>query len=159
MIDSKKLASSLLAAAGVSADKRANAFTSPEDQPVNNVKLQEIVGDPDTYPLSWSNQNTPATGNTPTANPLSPVQGDEAFFAGLFDGARFQANDGSWWDIESYDFEGQVTIRNVWYPRTEAVVSVQDVRRSIHSWIEPFLQRVPPLPIGVDYGAIEVKQV
>jgi hypothetical protein len=159
MVDFKKLARSLVAAAGVSADKRANAFTSQEDQPVDNVKLQEIVGDPDTFPLSWSAQFTPSAGSVQMANPLSPVGGDEAFLSGLFDGARMQAMDGSWWDIESYDFEGSVTIRNVWYPRISAVVSIQNLRASIHSWIEPFLQRVPPLPVGANYGVLDTHEV
>lgn len=159
MLDAKTLSISLTSFVGIGESKQANAFTKVDDIPVDNAKLQEIIGDPDTYPISWSTQFKPADGTTLQANPLSPLQGDEVFFSGLFDGARFQANDGSWWDVENYDWEGAVTIRNVWYPRIEAVVSIQDVRRSIHSWIEPFLQRVPPMPAGVDYGVVETRQV
>lgn len=156
-MDSKTLSNSLASFVGIAEPKKANAFTQVTEAPVDNIKLQKIVGDPDTHRLSWSAQFKPSTGGTIQPNPLSPLEGDEIFFSGLFDGARFQAHDGSWWDVENYDFEGAVTIRNVWYPRIEAIVSIQDVRRSIHSWIEPFLQRVPPPPAGVDYGVVETR--
>lgn len=159
MFDPKTLARSLSITAGVAANKRANAFTRQDEQPVDNVKLQEIIGNPNTYPLSWMAQNHPASGDLSIANPLSPVGGDEAFFAGLLDGARMLANDGSWWDIEEYHGEGGIHIRNVWYPRIQSVVSIQELRRSIHSWIEPFLQRVPPMPVGADYGVLDTRSV
>jgi hypothetical protein len=157
MFESKALARSLTLAAGVAADKRANALNHQDDEPVDNVALQEIIGDPDTYPLSWSTQFRPSEG-VPSANPLAPGGGDEVFFSGLFDGARLQANDQSWWDVEEYNFEGAVTIRNVWYPRTIKVISIQELRACIHSWIEPFLQRVPPPPPGAEYGVLEVRE-
>lgn len=139
--------------------KEANAFTSLEEQPGINAKLQEIVGDPDTEPLSWSAQFKPSTGDTLQYDPNSPLEGDEIFFSGLFDGARFSDKNGDWWDILSYEFEGAVMIQKVWYPRIQGPVSVQAVRASIHSWIEPFLQRVPPPPAGVDYGVLETRVV
>lgn len=160
MVDTKTLANSLTAMVGLAEPRVASAFTSMEEHPVDNVDLQEIVGDPDTEPLSWNSQFKPSTGEQPSYNPDSPLQGDDVFWNGLFSGARFQAKDGTWWDIENYDFdEASVVIRNVWYPRVEAVVSVQDIRRSIHSWTEPILQRVPPPPPGIDYGVVQTRVV
>lgn len=159
MLDSKTLSNSLVAFVGIGEPKQASALTKLDEMPVDSAKLQEIIGDPDTQPISWSAQTKPSAGATLLPNPLSPVEGDEVFFSGLFDGARYQANDGSWWDIVNYDWEGAVTVQNVWYPRIQSVVSIQDVRRSIHSWIEPFLQRVPPLPAGVDYGVVETRVI
>ena len=159
-MNAQLLAATLADFAGISAtSKKANAFTMNVEVTSDNEALQSLVGDPDTHPLSWSSQHQPSTGVNQIPNPLSPLEGDQVFFSGLFDGARFQAHDGSWWNILSYDFEGGVTIENVWYPRQVAVVSIQDIRRSIHSWIEPFLQRVPPMPEGVDYGIVEVRDV
>jgi hypothetical protein len=139
--------------------KEANAFTSIEEQPLDSLKLQEIIGDPDTQPLSWNSQSKPSTGDTLVRDPNSPIEGDDIFFNGLFEGARFADKNGDWWDILSYDWEGAVTIQNVWRPRIVAVVSIQDIRRSIHSWTEPILQRVPPLAAGVDYGIVETREV
>ena len=153
MIDSVTLTKSLIA----SMEKKGNAFTMAE-QPTDNANLQAIIGDPNTFPLSWSAQFLPTDGLPLTANPLSPVEGDEIFFSGMFDGARMQAMDGSWWDIVEYNFEGSIKIQNVFYPRIIAVVSLQDIRRSIHSWIEPFLQRVPPAADGIDYGILRTKE-
>lgn len=158
MFDSKTLTRSLLGFVGVAEPKQANAFTTVDEVPVDNAKLQEIVGDPDTHRLSWSTQTKPSTGDTLQFNPNSPLQGDDVFFSGLFDGARFQDKDGEWWDVENYDWEGAITIRNVWRPRTEAIISIQVLRNCIHSWIEPFLQRVPPPPAGVDYGVVQTRE-
>ena len=158
MLDAQTLTQSLTAMVNIGESKKANAFTHAE-QPTDNANLQKIIGDPNTFPLSWQTQFKPANGDGLTLNPLSPLEGDEIFFSGMFDGARFQANDGSWWDIANYQFEGGITIINVWYPRIVAIVSLQDIRRSIHSWIEPFLQRVPPVADGVDYGVLRVKNV
>jgi len=36
-------------------------------------------------------------------------------------------------------------------------VSIGDIQRSIHQWIEPITQTVPPPPPGVDYSALPVK--
>lgn len=158
MLNAKTLANSLTATLGTKG-KKANAYTDPTDVPVASVDLQSIIGDPDTDPLSFSVQTHPSTGETLLNNPLSPVEGDEAFFSGLMDGSRFQANDGSWWDIVEYNWEGAVMIQDAWHPRTRVVVSIQDVRRAIHSWISPFQQRVPPPPPGVTYSVVETRQV
>jgi hypothetical protein len=158
MLDSKTLSKSLASFVGIR-DKQANAMTMLDELPVDSVNLQEIVGDPDTQPLSWSAQTHPSTGETLKKDPRSPLDGDSAFFSGLFDGSRFQDLRGEWWDIISYEFEGSVHIRNVFYPRIQAVVSIQDVRRSIHSWIQPFQQRILPLAEGVDYGVLDTRVV
>jgi hypothetical protein len=39
-------------------------------------------------------------------NPLSPLEGDEIFFAYMISGASFQARDGSQWDILGYPWQG-----------------------------------------------------
>lgn len=121
--------------------------------------LQRIVGDPDDQPLSAFSQFKPTPNGAQLPNPLSPIQGDDIFFSYLIAGARFQAHDGSWWEILNYDWVGQVEIENVWYPRIHAQVSVYDIRRSIHSWIEPVQILVPPPPAGVDYDAQPVRVV
>jgi hypothetical protein len=158
MLDSKTLSKALTGFIG-SESKTANAMTLMDEVPVESVNLQEIIGDPDTNPLSWSAQTTPSTGETLQNDPRSPLNGDEAFFSGLFDGARFCDRRGEWWDIISYEFEGGVHIRNALYSRIQAIVSIQDIRRSIHSWIQPFQQRVPPLAAGVDYGVLDTRVV
>jgi hypothetical protein len=160
MLKSSTLIKSLTAfvPVGESESKTANAFTNV-DAPVDNQTLQEIVGDPDTQPLSWSAQTVRAEGDSLKADDGDPLGGDEVFFSGLFDGARFMAKNGTYWDVESYDWEGVVTIRNVWYPRIQAVISIQKLRDTIHSWTEPFLQRIPPPPPGADYGTIMTKTV
>jgi hypothetical protein len=155
MIKSNVLASSLIAFAGI-APKQANAMTPPTDQPVLDIKLQAIVGDSGEQKGIFS-QTSPEIGNELLANPLSPLQGDDLFFTYMVPGSRFAAHDGSWWEIEDYDFEGAVGIRNVWYPRQRGVVSVQDVRRSIAQWVHPIQQTVPPIPKGVDYGVLDVR--
>jgi hypothetical protein len=88
---------------------------------------------------------------------LSPIEGDEIFFAYLMPWATFQANDGSEWNILEYSSPNQIEIENRWYPRIHAYVSIGDIRRSIHQWIEPVTQTVPPPPPGVDYSALPVK--
>lgn len=157
MVKSNVLASSLVAAAGI-APKQANAMTPPTDQPVTDIKLQEIVGDPGEQKGIFS-QTSPSVGNELLANPLSPLQGDDIFFTYLVPGARFASHDGQWFEIDNYDWEGAVELHNVWYPRQHGIVSVQDVRRSIAQWIHPIQQTVPPIPAGVDYGVAETRIV
>lgn len=131
-----------------------------EDEQVNSdSKLQSMVGDPDDARSSAFVQFNPNPGTMQLPNPLSPVEGDEIFFAYLIPGAIFQAHDGSEWWIESYTAPDEIEITNRWYPRINAVVSVNDIRRSIHQWVEPVTQTIPPPPPGVDYGALNVKIV
>lgn len=131
-----------------------------EDEHVNaDPNLQTMVGDPDDVRTSTFVQFKPNPGTMQMPNPLSPVEGDEIFFAYMIPGAVFQAHDGTEWWIESYGSSDQIEITNRWYPRVNAVVSINDIRRSIHQWIEPITQTVPPPPPGVDYGALPVKIV
>ena len=158
MIDSRVLAASLSAVAGIG-PKTAASVHFKDDHPASDVDLQNIVGDPDDTAISTFAQRKPNPGDQQLPNPLSPIEGDEIFFTYLIPGARFQAHDGSWWDIEEYDWDGKVAIRDPWNARRFSIVSVYDIRRSIHSWIEPVQQRVPPPPPGYDYGTISVRVV
>lgn len=124
-----------------------------------NPELQQMVGDADDQYISNFAQFKPNPGSLQLPNPLSPVEGDEIFFAYMWPGAVFKSHDGQDWQIEAVDFQGQVEISNRWYPRIRAQVSVYDVRRSIHSWIEPIQQLVPPAPPGVRYDAQAVRVV
>jgi hypothetical protein len=123
--------------------------------------LQRMVGDPDDQVVTPFSQFKPNPGTMQLPNPLSPIQGDNTFFSYLIAGARFQAHDGSWWEIIDYNFQNySIELENVWYPKIHAVVSVWDVRRSIHSWIEPVQIIVPPPPPGnQDYDVQRVKIV
>jgi hypothetical protein len=126
-LDVKKIASQLADLAGISADSPTNQATS------------------------WVAQTSPTTSeNQP--NPLSPVSGDETFYSFLIPGAVFQAHDGSQWEVLTYEWNGRVEIENRWYPRIHANVPVADVRRSIHSWVDPVQIKVPPPIPGVVYG-------
>jgi hypothetical protein len=156
MPDLKKLTAALTEIVGVET-KRANALTEGMLVPINQ-SLQDIVG-VDRDATSAFAQTSPELGSGMIANPLSPLQGDEAFFTYLLPGAIYQAHDGSTWEIEEYDFEGKVRISNPWYPRRQGVVSVQDIRRSIYAWIDPVHVPVPPPPAGVDYGILDVREV
>jgi len=138
--------------------KSARILTE-EDEPNGNPELQKIVGDPDDFRTSTFAQFAPNPSNLQLPNPLSPVQGDEMFFAYMIPGAIFQAHDGSQWWVLSYDYKGQVEIENRWYPRIHAQVSVYDVRRSIDQWVEPVQVTVPPPPPGVSYDAQPVMVV
>jgi hypothetical protein len=129
------------------------------DLPNSNPELQSMVGDPDDARISTFAQMKPNPGNMQLPNPLSPVEGDEIFFAYMLPGAKFQAHDGSQWNILDYPWQGKVQIENVWYPRINAQVSLNDIRRSIEQWVEPVQQFVPAPPPGVDYGALPVKIV
>jgi hypothetical protein len=130
-----------------------------DEQPNSDTTLQAMVGDPADARMSTFVQFKPNPGSMQLPNPLSPVEGDEIFFAYMIPGAIFQAHDGTEWWIESYDSSDQIEITNRWYPRINAVVSINDIRRSIHQWVEPITQTVPPPPPGVDYGALPVKIV
>lgn len=130
-----------------------------EDKPEIDKKLQETVGDNKDEAISTFSQFAPNPGNSQKANPLSPVEGDDIFFTYMIPGAIFQAHDGSLWNILDYEWDGRVEIENVWYPREHAQVSLDDIRRSIHAWVTPVQQTVPPPPEGVTYGAQSVKIV
>jgi hypothetical protein len=156
MIDTKTLVSALAATVGVE-PKTANVFTQDHHMTPTQA-LQGIVGT-DEDPVSTFAQLSPETGHDPKASPLGPLQGDEAFFAYCLPGAIFQDKQGQTWQIEEYDFEGKVRISNIWYPRLQAVVNIQDVRNSIYAWTDPVQQVVPPPPAGVDYGVVDVRVV
>jgi hypothetical protein len=103
-----------------------------EGRPNSDQSLQSIVGDPDDVRTS-------------------------IFFAYMMPWATFEAHDGSQWNILDYSSPDQINIENRWYPRINAIVSIGDIRRSIHMWLEPVQQTVPPPPPGVDYSALPVK--
>jgi broad specificity phosphatase PhoE len=128
-----------------------------EDHPNPDQGLQAMVGDPEDVRTSTFAQFKPNPGTLQLPNPLSPIEGDEIFFAYMLPGAVFQAHDGSEWNILYYDGGGKIQIENRWYPRISWFVSIGDIRRSIHQWIEPITQTVPPPPPGVDYSALPVK--
>lgn len=127
------------------------------DHPNDDQELQAIVGDPLDTRTSTFAQFKPNPGTLQMPNPLSPIEGDEIFFAYMIPGAVFQALDGSEWNILFYDGADSIQIENRWYPRISWYVSIGDIRRSIHQWIEPVTQTVPPPPPGVDYSALPVK--
>lgn len=129
------------------------------DLPNSDPDLQDIVGDPDDTRTSTFVQFKPIDGGRQIPNPLSPLQGDEIFFAYMIPGAVFQAHDGSQWNILGYAGTQLVQIENRWYPRLQGEVSVNDVRRSIEQWIEPIQQYVPAPPVGVEYGVTPVRIV
>jgi hypothetical protein len=89
--------------------------------------------------------------NSPNAQ--SPVGGDHAFYTYCVPGARFQAQDGTTWDLETVTDFGTARIRNLWYPREERTISVVpggpipglSLRETIDRWIEPVDQAVPRL--------------
>jgi hypothetical protein len=129
-----------------------------ESDEVNiNPDLQKLVGDASDSRISTFVQFEPNPGNMQLPNPLSPLQGDEIFFAYMIPGAAFQARDGSQWNILDYPWQGYLQIENRWYPRLGGRVGINDIRRSIEQWIEPIQQYVPAPPPGVDYGALLVK--
>jgi broad specificity phosphatase PhoE len=127
------------------------------DHPNDDQELQAIVGDPLDTRTSTFAQFKPNPGTLQMPNPLSPIEGDEIFFAYMIPGAVFQAHDGSEWNILFYDNADSIQIENRWYPRITWYVSIGDIRRSIHQWIEPVTQTVPPPPPGVDYSSLPVK--
>jgi hypothetical protein len=161
MAKESKLANMLASFAGVAEEgtTKTAAILTTDDHPSTNMELQVIVGDPDDVAISTFAQFRPNPHDEQIPNPLSPIQGDEIFFMYMDPGAVFQSHDGQQWIIEEYDWDGRVELTNRWYPRMNAQVSVNDVRRSIAAWIEPIQQTVPPPPPGVDYGAQLVKVV
>ena len=152
--DSNILASELVEFA----DVKTARMIVPEETGTTPT-LQRIVGDPDDQVITPFSQFKPQPGIMQLPNPLSPIEGDEIFYAYLIAGARFQAHDGSWWQIVDYNFNNfSVEIENVWYPRIHAVVNIWDVRRAIHSYIEPVQVLIPPPPPGLDsYDVQRVK--
>jgi hypothetical protein len=148
------------AAHSVLSNPKTASLLIPDDHPSDNTKLQRIMGDPLDQPISAFAQYEPNPGSNQIANPLSPIQGDAAFFAYMIPGAVFQSHDGHQWEIESYD-QGSynVELYDRWYPRVRANVSLDAVRRSIHSWVEPIQQVVPPPPKGVSYTGQPVRIV
>jgi len=131
-----------------------------EDEEVNSDSaLQGIVGDPNDARTSTFVQFKPNPGTMQSPSPLSPIEGDEIFFAYMIPGAVFQDHAGSEWNILSYSSNDDIEIENRWYPRSTPHVSLWDIRRSIHQWIEPITQTVPPPPPGVDYSAQLVRMV
>ena len=130
-----------------------------EDHVNADSTLQIMVGDPNDSRTSTFVQFKPNPGSMQLPNPLSPIEGDEIFFAYLIPGAIFQAHDGTEWWIDSYTAPDEISISNRWYPRINAFVSINDIRRSIHQWVEPITQTVPPPPPGVDYSALPVRIV
>jgi hypothetical protein len=129
------------------------------DDVMINPELQAQVGDANDVRISTFAQFSPNPGNTQLPNPMSPLEGDEIFFAYMIPGAAFQSRDGGQWNVVDYPWQGYVQIENRWYPRIQGRVSMNDVRRSIEQWIEPIQQFVPAPPPGVDYGAQLVKIV
>jgi hypothetical protein len=123
-----------------------------DDQPSANSKLQQTMGDSLDQPISAFAQFYPNVGTMQMPNPLSPVEGDACFFTYMVPGAVFQSHDGQQWDVLDYNGGAYgVHIQNRWYPRLQAWVNLDDIRRSIHSWVEPVQVVVPPPPPGVNY--------
>ena len=85
------------------------------------------------------------TTDPSTAKNQSPVLGDHAFYTYYVPGAVFEAKDGTQWDIENIADTGYARIRNRWYPREEVTLHTEDIRKTIHAWIEPVQQLVPEL--------------
>lgn len=65
-----------------------------------------MAGDPDDYRTSTFARFNPSPGSMQLPNPLSPLEGDEIFFAYMIPGASFQARDGSQWGILDYPWAG-----------------------------------------------------
>jgi hypothetical protein len=144
----EKLASALLKSASILSD----------DEEVNSdAALQALVGDPDDARTSTFAQHSPNPGTMQLPNPGSPIEGDDIFFTYMIPGSRFQDHNGREWMIQNYTGPDNVEIYDVWYPKTAPIVSLNDVRRSIHQWTSPITQTVPPPPPGVDYGSQPVK--
>ncbi len=150
----------LLSRMGSPLDGKTASMLGKYDHPSSNPKLQQVVGDPLDQPISAFVQFYPNTGLMQTPNPLSPIEGDAAFFAYMIPGAVFQSHDGQQWVIDDYNAGAYgVELYNRWYPRLRAFVNVSDVRRSIHSWVEPIQVVVPPPPPGVTYQGQPVRIV
>jgi hypothetical protein len=129
------------------------------DQTNSNPKLQAMVGDPDDASTSTFTQFKPNPGTMQLPNSLSPIEGDDVFFAYLIPGSVYQDHEGHEWMIQNYGSADEIEIYDRWYPVRNPIVSINDIRRSIHQWISPIQQVVPPPPPGVDYSAQPVKVV
>jgi len=150
----------LLSRMGSPLEGKTACMLGRDDHPSANTKLQQVVGDPLDQPISPFVQFHPNTGLMQTPNPLSPIEGDAAFFAYMIPGAVFQSHDGQQWVIDNYNAGAYgVELYNRWYPRLRAFVNVSDVRRSIHSWVEPVQVVVPPPPPGISYQGQPVRIV
>lgn len=130
-----------------------------DEQPNSDTTLQGIIGDPDDTRSSTFAQFKPNPGTMQLPNPMSPVEGDEIFFMYMMPGSQFQSHDGHMYMIQNYTGPDEVEIYDIWYPHLQAIVSLNDIRRSIYQWTSPITQTVPPPPPGVDYGALPVKIV
>ena len=75
---------------------------------------------------------------------LSPMGGDPLFYTYLVTGAAWQALDGSSWIIEEITPNGLYNCKNWWYPRQWKLMTRNEIRKTIESWIDPVLQHVPP---------------
>jgi len=137
------------------------SMLSREDTlPSENMKLQRTIGDPLDQPISTFSQFYPNVGSMQMPNPLSPIEGDSGFFTYMIPGAVFQSHDGQQWVVDNYNAGAYgVELYNRWYPRLRAFVNLDDVRRSIHSWVEPVQIVVPPPPPGVSYVGQPVRVV
>lgn len=130
-----------------------------DEQPNSDTDLQAMVGDPDDTRTSTFAQFNPNPGTMQVPNPQSPIEGDDIFFTYMIPGSIFQDHNGHQWMIQNYTGPDAVEIYDIWYPHRAPIVSLNDVRRSIHQWTSPVTQTVPPPPPGVDYGAQPVKIV
>ena len=137
MTNESKLANILASFAGVassdsedpvSAIQRKSGKTASilvtDDHPSTNMELQFIVGDPDDTAISTFAQFRPNPYSEQIPNPLSPIQGDEIFFMYLGAGSVFQDKSGAQWVIDDYSYNGAIELTNRWYPRMNAIVSV-----------------------------------
>lgn len=75
---------------------------------------------------------------------LNPYAGDRLFYAYLVPGAIYQALDGSQWRLVRITENGLYAVSNIWYPRGEKLLTRDELRQTIESWIDPVLQHVPP---------------
>lgn len=131
-----------------------------DDHPSASTKLQTIMGDSLDQPISAFAQFYSNPGTMQLPNPLSPIEGDACFFMYMIPGAVFQSHDGQQWVVDDYNAAAYgVELYNRWYPRLRAFVNLDDVRRSIHSWVEPVQAVVPPPPPGVTYTGQPVRIV
>lgn len=95
------------------------------------------IAEPDPKELS------PAAGaKSPDA--LNPTGGDHLFYTYLIPGSVWQALDGSQWKLDEITPNGLYYCSNWWYPRERKMLSRDELRRSIESWVDPVLQHVPP---------------
>ena len=75
---------------------------------------------------------------------LNPAGGDHLFYTYLAPQSVFQALDGSQWQIEEITQNGLYWCANWWYPKERKMLTRDEIRKSIESWVDPVLQHVPP---------------